>query len=69
MWKLGDVASSVPGALAALSDAQRRHAGYRSEQDDLVRSALGPVDAGVPERAADALLAALDRLSPSRARG
>lgn len=59
MWTLGEVAETVPDLVAALCRAAERHREFRDAQETAAAAVLGPVDAGVPERAADALLAAL----------
>lgn len=59
MWTTGEVAGDVPGTLAALGRARDRHAEFAAHQAALVADVLGAVDPGVPDRAADAIIAAL----------
>lgn len=62
MWTLGEVAQDAPTALAALDRAAGRHRDFVTAQAAAVEAVLGPTDPDVPERAAEALLAALARV-------
>ncbi len=62
MWTLGEVVEDVAAALAALDRSMARHHEFVAQQTARADAVLGPTDAGVPERAAGALLAALGRL-------
>lgn len=66
MWSLGDVATTPDDILTALGHAFERHPHYRPLQQAETEGRLGPIDAGVPDRAADAVLNALDRLRARR---
>lgn len=62
MWTLGDVAHTPDEVVSALGRAFERHAHYRPLQQAETDGRLGPIDAGVPDHAANAVLSALDRL-------
>jgi hypothetical protein len=66
MWRFGAVCRSADEIMASLAGAAARHRDYRDAQIRDVRDALGPIE-GSPERAAQQLLAVLDR-APSHIR-
>lgn len=59
MWALGEVVDDSSAVVAALGRAAARHGDFRAAQEAFVAARLGPVDAGVPDRAADAIVARL----------
>lgn len=59
MWTLGDVCTTPGEVMQALAQAQERHARYRGPQEAEAAATLGPIDPGVPDRAAQAMLDAL----------
>lgn len=61
MWTTGEVAATVPEAVAAVARARERHPAFRAHQAALVADVIGATDPGVPDRAADAILARLAR--------
>lgn len=64
MWALGDVVETPAAVMDALARATERHEAYRPAQIDFAAASLGRVDAGVPDAAADALLASLQIIGP-----
>ncbi|MBB5686185.1 glycosyl transferase [Sphingobium boeckii] len=62
MWTLGDVCTTPDQIVDAIAHADERHARYRALQQAETEGKLGPIDAGVPDRAADQVLAALARI-------
>jgi hypothetical protein len=64
MWTLGDVCRSPQEVMRALDHAAARHDVYRSLQEIETRGKLGPFDSGVPDRAADTILAMLEGRAP-----
>lgn len=65
MWHFGEVVPDAAHVVSALDRAGTRHAEFADVQRELVGAALGPTDAGVAGRTADALLSVL---RPQRAR-
>lgn len=56
MWTLGDVCASADEVVDALAEARPRHTQYRALQEAEAAATLGPVDPGVPDRAAQVVL-------------
>lgn len=63
MWQFGPVVADIASFMAALSSAQADHPRYIETQRTMVADALGDSGDAAAERAADQVLAAVNRLN------